>query len=317
MKAKVLFVSLALILAAPAVFAQQTIRLTTADHWQLAATYYASGNGKAVILLHDAEGSRHDFARFAQKAAASGFGVVSLDLRGHGQSTNLGNQKNFKKYGTDNEFNLMVRDVNSAVSYLNDKGVPAGNIYFVGAGLGANVAAKALALNANAAGAVLLSPSLKSKDVITMSGLKFYKNPVLIAVSVEDKREFLEASFIRNAALLSSGEGKVTFLTTYDKSGTEMLDRYLTYSVIQWLYTPALPAVRPDAPAEAEEPVSEEQPITIDNMDNADSEENDVMSQPTQEVQPSPAPTPAPQAPVHSSQPTAVNVIPAGNSDIL
>lgn len=262
MKLKPAFLLFSLILSPALVFAQQAITLTTEDNWKLAANYYPSENGKAVILLHDIERKKEDFSSFAAKLAESKYGVIALDMRGHGQSTNLGIQKDFKKTGTDNEFNQMVRDVNSAAAFLQTKGVGIDDIYLLGAGLGANVAAKSLIFNQNAAGLILLTPSLKARDVLAMNGLKLYKNPVLVAVSAEDRKAFMEASFIRNAAFLSSGEGKVTFLTAYDKSGAEMLDKYFTYSVLQWLYTPALPQIKPDAAEGQADPILE--PITTE-----------------------------------------------------
>ena len=63
----------------------------------------------------------------------------------------------------------------------------------------------------------------------------------------------MEASFIRNAAYLASGKGKVTFMTAYNLKGVDMLDRYLTQEVLQWLRTPQLPEVLPDAVSFEEE----------------------------------------------------------------
>ena len=93
----------------------------------------------------------------------------------------------------------------------------------------------------------MLTPSLKQRDVVTLSGIKNYKGPVFIGVSSEDRKQFMEASFIRNAAYLHSGQGKVTFLTAYNLKGTAMLNKYMTPALLQWFKTPALPEVRPDA----------------------------------------------------------------------
>ena len=297
---------LSFIFICPALYAAEAVTLTTEDSWNLAASYSSSKNGKAVILLHDIDKSKADFTSFEQKLAEAGYGYLAIDMRGHGGSTGLGVQKDFKKTGTDNEFNQMVRDVNSGVAFLSAKGIPVSNIYLLGEGLGANVAAKSLIFNKDAAGLVLLTPSLKTRDVLTMNGLKLYKNPVLIAVSAEDKKAFMEASFIRNAAFLGSGEGKVTFLTAYDKSGAEMMDKYLTYSVLQWLDTPALPEIKPDAVS------VEETPITIEGGDAvlpAQGEEEPIVLPPPSVL---PKANPAPQ-----QKPTATNTVAAGSFDIL
>lgn len=238
------------------VLAQDKVTLTTEDKWKLSALYQTPENGKVVILLHDLGRRKEDFPTFSKKLKDAGFGYLSVDLRGHGQSTNLNVHSAFNKTGTDNEFNQMVRDVNAAIAFLNGKEIATHNIFILGAGLGANVAAKALILNPDVEGIVLLTPSLKTRDVLTMNGIKVFKNPVLIAVSSTDRKQFMEASFIRNAAYLSSGGGKVTFLTAYNLKGVDMLDRYLTSEVIQWLNTPRLPEVKPDAiDVDTDEPI--------------------------------------------------------------
>ncbi len=236
----------AFLLASCAAFAQDGVSFTTEDRWNISALYRPSENGKVVILLHDLGRRKEDFPTFSSKLAEAGFGYLAVDLRGHGKTTNRDVQKNFKKTGVDNEFNQMVRDVTASIKYLNDKGISTGNIYIVGAGLGANVAARSLVFNPNLGGVALLTPSLKSRDVLTISGIRVYKNPVFIGVSSQDRKQFMEASFIRNAAYLSSGEGKVTFVTAYNLSGVDMLDRYLTPTLLQWLQTPKLPEVLPD-----------------------------------------------------------------------
>ena len=87
------------------------------------------------------------------------------------------------------------------------------------------------------------------RDVLTIPAMRLYKGNVLIAAGAADKKMFLEASVIRNVAYLTTGaeNGKVTFLTAYDKTSHEMLDQYLIPAVIQWLQTPKRPDVMPDA----------------------------------------------------------------------
>ena len=199
--------------------------------------------------------------KFPGKQKNEEFGYLAFDLRGHGQSTNLGNYTEFKKTGTDNEFNQMVRDVEGAISFLNSKGYDTKDIFIIGAGLGANVAAKAAGLAPQLAGLGLLTPGLKTRDVLSMGGIKMYKNPVMIAVGSVDRKPMMEANLLRNAAFLSSGEGKVLFLTSYDQAGVQMLDRYLTNNVIQWLKTPVLPEIISDNT----ENLQEEQDIILLN----------------------------------------------------
>jgi dienelactone hydrolase len=236
-----------LLFTAPA-FAASEVIIKTEDGWEISALYKApkEENKKTAVLLHDLGKNKEVFNKFEQKLSDQDFGYLSIDLRGHGKSTNLEVQKNFSKTGTDNEFNQMVRDITAAISYLNRHGVETEDIYLIGAGLGANVAAKSLIFNPNIAGIALLTPTLKTRDVLTMQGIKINTKPVFIAVSSEDRKQMMEASFIRNAAYLSSGQGKVTFMTAYDLKGIEMVDKYLSEELLQWLHAPELPRVEHD-----------------------------------------------------------------------
>ncbi|MBQ2313080.1 MAG: hypothetical protein II183_02835, partial [Elusimicrobiaceae bacterium] len=152
----------------------------------------------------------------------------------------------FNKTGQKNEFNKMTEDVTAAIKFLNGKGFPESDIYLLGTGLGANVAGKSLTKHPDVAGVAMITPSLKQRDVVTLSGIKNYKGPVFIGVSSEDRKQFMEASFIRNAAFLHSGQGKVTFQTAYNLKGTAMLNKYMLPVLTQWLKTPTLPEVKSD-----------------------------------------------------------------------
>ncbi len=247
MRFKIPLICIVLTLLSCAGFAQDKVVLQTEDRWKLEALYNPAENGKYVILLHDLGRRKEDFPSFSKALSGAGFGYLSVDLRGHGRSTNINIQKIFKKTGADNEFNQMSRDVDAAVAYLKAKGAAESDIFILGAGLGANVAAKSLPFHPRIGGVILLTPALKNRDVLSMGGIKTFKGPVFIGVSSTDRKQFMEASFIRNAAYLASGKGKVTFMTAYNLKGVDMLDRYLTQEVLQWLKTPQLPEILPDS----------------------------------------------------------------------
>ncbi len=228
------------------VWAQSNVTLSTSDGWAIAGTFYQGTSQNCVILLHDLEKSRSEFATLTEKLRNENFSYLSIDLRGHGYSTNKGKYEDFEKTGQKNEFNKMSEDVYSAIKYLISKGFAERDIYILGVGLGANVAGKSLTKYPDIAGVAMITPSLKQRDVVTLSGIKNYKGPVFIGVSSEDRKQFMEASFIRNAAFLHSGQGKVTFITAYNLKGTAMLNKYMIPTLMQWFRTPALPEVKSD-----------------------------------------------------------------------
>ena len=232
------------------------VTLNTQDGWALSALYMpAQEDNRTVVLLHDLGKNKEAFTSFKAALNRAGFGYLAVDLRGYGQSTGKGTASSFAKEGVDNEFNKMTRDAEAAFSFLNKKGVAESDMAVLGAGLGANVAAKSLAFAQDVPMLALISPSTNVRDVLTIPSLRVYKEGnVLIAAGAADKKMFLEASVIRNVAYVSTGEnnGRVTFLTAYDLTSHEMLDKYLTPAVIQWLKTPQRPEVLPDEPLEPE-----------------------------------------------------------------
>lgn len=238
------------------------VTLNTQDGWDLSALYMPAQDGeRTVVLLHDLGKTKESFASFNGALARAGFGYLAVDLRGYGQSTGKGVASSFAKEGVDNEFNKMTRDVLAALAFLKKKGVVDTNIAVLGVGLGANVAAKSVTFAPDMPMLALISPTANVRDVLTIPSLRVYKEGnVLIAAGAADKKMFLEASVIRNVAYVATGEdnGRVTFLTAYDLTSHEMLDKYLIPSVIQWLKTPHLPDVLPDEPLEPETENSDE-----------------------------------------------------------
>jgi uncharacterized protein len=67
--------------------AYEDVRLRTADGEQLAAWYVPSTNGAAVVMLAGAGSTRDDVIGEAAAVAGHGYGVLLLDVRGHGGST--------------------------------------------------------------------------------------------------------------------------------------------------------------------------------------------------------------------------------------
>lgn len=82
--------ALALVLSASATAAAavETIELTTADGTRLAAAWHAPAQAApAVLLVHMLTRSHHEWDQAAQALNQAGFGVLAIDLRGHGASS--------------------------------------------------------------------------------------------------------------------------------------------------------------------------------------------------------------------------------------
>lgn len=64
----------------------KTLHFSVADDVNIAASSYGYEQNPVVIMLHGAGQTRHSWHRSAQAIAASGFYVLTLDARGHGDS---------------------------------------------------------------------------------------------------------------------------------------------------------------------------------------------------------------------------------------
>lgn len=112
--------------APPAGFREVVV--TAADGVDLAAWYAPARNRRAVLVVHGAGSSREAMRDQAVMLAEHGYGVLAIDLRGHGASAGRTNRLGWE--GT--------RDVVAAVAFLTAQpGVVA--IAAVGSSLGAEV----------------------------------------------------------------------------------------------------------------------------------------------------------------------------------
>lgn len=146
--------------------AAESASLTTRDGVLLKISYFPGtarkGSPQAkqttpVVFLHDHKGSRAVFAGLVQKLQAIGkgeverpsFAVVTVDLRGHGESTKLANnaqvELNAAKLNKEDLIAMASYDLDAVRNFLvlkNDEGeLNLNKLCFVGSGMGASVAA--------------------------------------------------------------------------------------------------------------------------------------------------------------------------------
>ena len=151
-----------LLLALPSTWcwaSSQDLTLNTRDGVKLGITYYPSSKGKEavpIVILHDFKESRSIYQSFAASLQASRTedntrAVVTVDLRGHGESTvQSGGGGRTRELDptrlTKRDYELMVtQDLAAVRRFLvekNNRGeLNLNALCLVGAGMGANVAA--------------------------------------------------------------------------------------------------------------------------------------------------------------------------------
>ena len=107
----------------------EAVQLRTDQNVTLAAWYARPANGAVIILLHGAGGSREGLRPYAEMLRGHGYGVLAVDLRGHGESEGKTNRLGWQ--GT--------ADVGAAVQFLQSRA----EVEKIG-GLGLSMGAEAL-----------------------------------------------------------------------------------------------------------------------------------------------------------------------------
>lgn len=227
----------------------EKIVFTTQDGWTLTGQYQPASGHLTFVLLHGAGSSRGEWTALANRLVAEGYGVLAYDGRGHGESqVHLDTAaapgappiktswRKFSFRGQDNEWNQMQNDVEAALLFLSSAGVSSSSLAFCGASIGANVLLIAAAAHPEVRLAVLLSPGIQMRDVLTVNPIRKYgKRPLLLAAAEADKYSFDSALLLYNIAVSVSGPEKALFLKTDKGHGAPMLDNAaLMDAVIEW-----------------------------------------------------------------------------------
>lgn len=146
----------------------ETVTMTTEDGVEVVGDYYLAGtkNVSAVLLLHMMPATRKSWVEFAEKLNDAGFSALAIDLRGHGDSLNKsdGTYLNYKNF-SNAEHQSSIHDVEASANFLKQKG--ATKIIVIGASIGANLALQYAAAHHDIRSAVLLSPGLDYRGVLT------------------------------------------------------------------------------------------------------------------------------------------------------
>ena len=209
----------------------EQISLKTEDGFEIIGSFYKSQSDVGVVLLHMLNKNRNDWDVFAEQLQKEGYSILSIDLRGHGQSLKKDGRTVEWQMFSEKDFNDMILDVKAAKEFLEQKGVI--KINLIGASIGANIALNYAAEDIEIKTIVLLSPGLDYRGVKTEENVKDYGNrPILIVASEDD-----EYSAISSKKLLELAIGKKELkMYTNAGHGTRMFPNTdLDKIIIDWL----------------------------------------------------------------------------------
>ena len=164
----------------------ERVELKTADGWTIVGDHYREPqDSPAVLLLHMMPATRGSWEAFANVLNQNGFGALAIDLRGHGESD--GGPDGWRDF-KDEDHQGSIEDVRAAIAFQRAEGHK--KLFIVGASIGANLALQFLAESGDVSAAVLLSPGIAYRGVMTMPAAPSVRpeQGVFIAAAKDDKR---------------------------------------------------------------------------------------------------------------------------------
>ncbi|MCC6639441.1 alpha/beta fold hydrolase [Candidatus Falkowbacteria bacterium] len=157
----------------------QQITITTSDRYVLAGNYWQGTTHNAVIYLHQFRRDKNDVQIFLPELLSRGYHVLSIDLRGHGQSQ--GERDKF----SDEDFKAMFADAKSAYEFLESIH-PTMSVQMIGSSIGANTALIYQEMN-TLESVVAISPSLNYHGIMPeASNLSNIAMPIMYITSAQD-----------------------------------------------------------------------------------------------------------------------------------
>ncbi len=227
----------------------EKVTLTTLDNVAVAGIYYYPGklNGdparkRAVLCLHMMPATKESWNTLAEPLSVQGFGVLTIDLRGHGESTDgPDGYKNF----TEAQHQKSMEDVEAAIAYLLEE-KEFEEISVIGASIGANLALQALGEHPEIKTAVLLSPGLNYYGVETMPVIdrlvleRVFDKRILFVTSEDDERKSGHNADMAQQLYLAAPDEMEKKIIVYHAAGhgTDMFGKEqpdLLQEVVDWL----------------------------------------------------------------------------------
>lgn len=239
---------------APAPKAPRIIDLTAADGIKLKASYFSAGKaGPGVLLLHQCDHDRKIWDGLAQQLAAAGINVLTMDLRGFGDSGGTPHNGKTGPLEPPEEMQKWPADIDVAYRYLNSQSDVKSDLVGVGgASCGVSNAVKTAIRHPEVKSLVLLSGPSDVKDRMF---LRQTKTPAFFAVSDDDPYPLM-VPFTEWLYLASASPGKKFAHYKTGGHGAEIFAVHpdLMTAIVDWytvtlIKTPGQAPPSKDAPA--------------------------------------------------------------------
>lgn len=208
--------AVAIVLVASAAWAGETVAIRAADGTTLAAVWHPPAEpAPAVVLVHMLSRSHREWEPAAQALNAVGFGVLAIDLRGHGDS------------GGSYADGLapMQQDVQAAIDWVKARPeVRAQRVGIAGASLGASLAIIAAASDPAVRSVALLSPGGEYRGIRCEASMRRFAERGGAAMLVAAAADPYALRTARQFSSMGSGLRDLRVIDGTSAHGTKLLD---------------------------------------------------------------------------------------------
>jgi len=221
--------------------------LSERDKVQLAASYFAprktSSRAPGVIMIHDAGQDRGQLEDLANYLNRKGFGVLTLDLRGDGESTTQDrdwNTMDEKARGATWAF--AGRDLSAAAAFLREKKeIHSANLSIVAVGASCSLAVRYAVDDENARAVVLINPLAETQGAKLETGLIELEGLPTLIVAPKEGRDL--ATELKTGAEKANDDYEFVDVQVMRSSSEELLgDKRLNNSSATWLKNQVAPS---------------------------------------------------------------------------
>jgi dienelactone hydrolase len=174
----------------------ERVTFETFDHITIHGDYYApppsAGKAPLAILLHMCHSDRSAWTPVARPLQAAGFGVLAIDLRGHGASATDALRARVEARDPT-LFRAMFQDVRGAYDWIAQRDeIDRARFALVGASVGASVALQYAAEDLSVDVVVCLTPGLDYLGMNSQDDIRRIEGRRIHLVATRDEREAAE-----------------------------------------------------------------------------------------------------------------------------
>ncbi|MDQ3018417.1 MAG: lysophospholipase [bacterium] len=192
----------------------EKITITTEDGLKLSALLWNKEAFASVLLLHMMPAHKESWVPLADKLAETGFNVLAIDFRGHGESEG-GDYTMF----TPEQHQESYIDVEASVEYLKAL-FPHTEVSLAGASIGANMAIKYMAAHPEIGKGLALSAGLDYYGVRAIDDVQnLTESQQLLLVGARDDMRKAGSDCGTMAQQLADAAGSASHTVVYDVGG--------------------------------------------------------------------------------------------------